>query len=291
MYLRITNRCNMSCAHCGMNCTAKGEDMTSRVYKQAIKYASETLESIALGGGEPTLHKRFWEIIGLSIASCDNVWLATNGSQTNISIKLAHMAKRGIIGCALSQDEYHDPIDPRVIQAFTRDKRNYGFNYNGGSENDYREIRDVTGKEIKAGRCEEGPAVPRHASRKRGRTRRVATERRGADPADGTAGAGARGRGRGEPAGQPGRRTDGEPGAQPVGCDHRAALEQRSGGHSVRPRAGRCRGHPVRDEPARRAGGQDPQQLPQGRCRWLDDDRASGLLAGLHGVAGPEQPP
>lgn len=155
MYLKITSRCNMSCPHCGMNCTAKGEDMTPRVYKKAIEFATDT-ESITLGGGEPTLHKDFWGILGLSIGSVENVWLATNGSQTETSLKLANMARRGVIGCALSLDCYHDPIDPRVIQAFTRNKSNYGFNYGGGSENDYREIRDVTGREIIAGRCEEG---------------------------------------------------------------------------------------------------------------------------------------
>jgi len=148
MYLKLTNRCNMSCEHCGMNCTSIGKDMTPRVYKKAIEFASDFADSITLGGGEPTLHKNFWEILGLSIGSAENVWLATNGSITNTALKLANMAMKGVIGCALSQDIYHDPIDPRVVQAFTKYKNQY--------ENDCRDIRNVTGKEIKAGRCEEG---------------------------------------------------------------------------------------------------------------------------------------
>jgi len=131
-----------------MNCTSIGKDMTPRVYKKAIEFASDFADSITLGGGEPTLHKNFWEILGLSIGSAENVWLATNGSITNTALKLANMAMKGVIGCALSQDIYHDPIDPRVVQAFTKYKNQY--------ENDCRDIRNVTGKEIKAGRCEEG---------------------------------------------------------------------------------------------------------------------------------------
>jgi len=157
MYLKITSRCNMSCAHCGMNCTSIGKDMTPRVYKKAIQFASNFTDSITLGGGEPTLHKNFWEILGLSIGSAENVWLATNGSITEIALKLANMARKGIISCALSQDDYHDPIDPRVIQAFTKSKNQSSYYENNTyCSNDCREIRNVTGNEIKAGRCEDG---------------------------------------------------------------------------------------------------------------------------------------
>ena len=150
MYLKITSRCNMSCEHCGMNCTAKGIDMTPRIYKKAIEFVSEWSDSIAIGGGEPTLHKHFWETLALSMGTFDNVWMATNGSITETAIKLAHMAKRGIIGCALSQDIYHDPIDERVVKAFTKTNEFHE------SQNDYREIRDVTGREVIAGRCDFG---------------------------------------------------------------------------------------------------------------------------------------
>ncbi|MGD2065694.1 MAG: hypothetical protein PVI43_00810 [Candidatus Bathyarchaeota archaeon] len=105
-------------------------------------------EYITIGGGEPTLHKHFWQILGESIAAAEYVWLATNGSQTQIAIALAAMASKGVIGCALSQDYYHDEIDERVIEAFT--KKN-----NSGNE-DHREIRDVSGNEINAGRCDFG---------------------------------------------------------------------------------------------------------------------------------------
>jgi MoaA/NifB/PqqE/SkfB family radical SAM enzyme len=106
---------------------------------------------ITLGGGEPTLHKRFWEIFGLAMGFAEDVWLATNGSIETIAVPLANMAKRGVCGVALSRDGYHDDIPVNVVMAFSRDKSMYGTNR---SEQDRREIREVTERHIvKAGRA------------------------------------------------------------------------------------------------------------------------------------------
>lgn len=72
------------------------------------------------------------------------VWLATNGSVTKTAVKLAKMAEKGVIGCALSQDPWHDPIDQEVLEAFGVDgykRRQHWDHYRG---NDMREIRDVS---------------------------------------------------------------------------------------------------------------------------------------------------
>ena len=153
MYIRITSRCNMTCAHCCYNCTNNGEDMSLETWGKAMEMSDG---SISLGGGEPTLHPQFWQMLGESIGDqyCEYVWLATNGSQTRTAIALAGMAKAGVIGCALSQDPWHDEIDERVVEAFTRDKREYS-----GYDNrtpDAREIRDVSQNVINGGRCDWG---------------------------------------------------------------------------------------------------------------------------------------
>ena len=153
MYIQITTRCNMFCEHCCMDATAAGEDMNIETFKKALVYD----EYVAIGGGEPTLHPKFWEFIGLALGFGEHVWLATNGSQTQTSLALARMAKRGVIGCALSQDAYHDVIDYEVVQAFTKDKdKSYTRNWDNSISNDNREIRDVTAKEINGGRCDFG---------------------------------------------------------------------------------------------------------------------------------------
>lgn len=152
MYLKITTRCNMSCAHCCYNCTEEGEDMSLEVTRKAFEIIGD--EIIAIGGGEPTLHPLFWQILGESIANYYSVWLATNGSQTNIAIALSKMAKKGVIGCALSQDEYHDLIDPKVIHAFKKEDNKYI--HFGKDIHDMREIRNTGEHLVNSGRCDFG---------------------------------------------------------------------------------------------------------------------------------------
>jgi len=154
MYLQITNRCNMSCEHCGMNCTKQGEDMTPKTFENAMDYADGYL---SLGGGEPTIHPLFWRFLGLAIAHAEEtIWLATNGSVTDTAIALAKMARKGVISCALSQDSYHDPIDERVIKAFTEGKKQTHSYSDAKDSYDFREIRNVEDALINAGRCDFG---------------------------------------------------------------------------------------------------------------------------------------
>jgi MoaA/NifB/PqqE/SkfB family radical SAM enzyme len=131
--------------------------MTVDTYKKALTLAELHGDSISIGGGEPTIHPHFWEFLGLALgAEVDEglLWMATNGSQTQTALSLARMARRGVLGVALSLDAYHDPIDPQVIKAFKRDAPQYGgFD---SRTSDAREIRDVTGKEIRQGRCKKG---------------------------------------------------------------------------------------------------------------------------------------
>lgn len=141
MYLQISERCNMLCAHCGFACTEAGEDMSFEVFQAALSYDSE---SISIGGGEPTVHPEFWKFLAYAIAKSDYVWLATNGKRTQDALTLAKMAAKGVIGCTLSQDDYHEPIDCEVVDAFNRPARSR--DYYGGDDQvrDLREIRTVT---------------------------------------------------------------------------------------------------------------------------------------------------
>ena len=141
MYIQITTRCNMSCSHCGMNCTHEGEDMTMETLKKVLNLGLS--DSYIIGGGEPTIHPEFWQMLGLIIGHASKyAWMATNGSMTDIAIALSGLSKGSSrFGVALSQDGYHDPIEWRVVQAFERDEN---------------EIRNVEGFEINSGRCDWG---------------------------------------------------------------------------------------------------------------------------------------
>lgn len=113
MYVQITTRCNMKCRHCCFSCTENGEDMSFETFKNCLEFD----EYISIGGGEPTIHPLFWQFIAEGLANCE-IWLSTNGSITNTSITLSKMAKKGILSCNLSRDEFHGKIDKRVIKAF-----------------------------------------------------------------------------------------------------------------------------------------------------------------------------
>lgn len=127
----------MTCNHCCFSCTSKGQDMTQETFNNAIVFMKQYDETLTIGGGEPTLHplfkeflfKTIWEFAGTSDElDMPAVNLVTNGSNTEIALTLAKLAKRGVIGCSVSNDQYHDPIDERVYKAFKVEKNKYNSN-------------------------------------------------------------------------------------------------------------------------------------------------------------------
>lgn len=131
----------MTCAHCCYSCTEDGIDMPFGTFKKIID--AHQPDSIAIGGGEPTLHPDFVNMLFYAISKCGGngeVWLATNGSQKDTSITLANLARKGVIGCALSLDDYHDPISEEVIWAFKDGLAPKGSHIR---HEDYRSIRTV----------------------------------------------------------------------------------------------------------------------------------------------------
>jgi len=152
MYLMITSRCNMSCEHCCFNCTSKGEDMPWRTFKRACDLCFDHGELIFIGGGEPTLHPKFFQFLGYAIATQPyseldgiTVGVITNGSVTESAIRLAQMAEAGIIYAGLSLDQFHDPIHHRVEDAFSK---NHGVK----GDQDKREVRREIFQIMPAGR-------------------------------------------------------------------------------------------------------------------------------------------
>ena len=165
MYTRITARCQMACKHCCMNATAKGQDMTRETFLAACKLSEDRGDTIFLGGGEPSLHPLLFDFIGLALAHDTSgtgpgaVGIVTNGGVTKIALKLAEMARHGLIACELSQDALHDPIDPAVVKAFTKkpSPESYGVYGTKTDDHDYRGIRSVK-EPYRQGRWKSGKA-------------------------------------------------------------------------------------------------------------------------------------
>lgn len=159
MYIKVTTRCNMSCRHCCFACGKNGQDMDFSTFEMIMKrwapLINEKKQYIVIGGGEPTLHPEFWKIIN-SAMLYGYVWVATNGSRTEDSLELCRLAKDGYLRAVLSIDEFHEPIDRSVLNAFSEGLTPQRFGmWNTNDKMDQREIRSVT-HPIKGGRCEDG---------------------------------------------------------------------------------------------------------------------------------------
>ena len=105
--------------------------MSAETFRRALNLAQSEEAPITLGGGEPTLHPMFMEFLWWTIRrqapltyelGMPAVGLVTNGSQTDIALELAALARVGVICASVSKDEFHDPIDPRVYKAFESSK-------------------------------------------------------------------------------------------------------------------------------------------------------------------------
>lgn len=146
----------MTCPHCCFTCTAKGTDMSRADFLKALELAKNYGQQVCIGGGEPTLHPEFKAFLMNAIYEMVNtdglVDLTTNGSNTEIALTLASLAKKGIISCALSQDQYHDPIDAQVVQAFTKAKHSYYASDTRIDPHDARSIKNSDREHIAVGR-------------------------------------------------------------------------------------------------------------------------------------------
>lgn len=151
----------MTCSHCCFACTSQGHDMSREDFEAAIAFAKNNEQTITLGGGEPTLHPLFkeflfhavWELASMSISNGGPaIYLVTNGSMTETALTLANLAQQGMITAAVSHDEYHDPIDPRVYKAFEKPKHDY-YDYSHYNDKDYRSVNGRNTFIIPAGRA------------------------------------------------------------------------------------------------------------------------------------------
>ena len=152
MYVQITTKCNFACSHCMFSCRpGKGTHMSMAVFEAAGQLCMDHELGLFIGGGEPTLHPRFWEIVGRTMyfnadwaanAGTAPVALVTNGSRTDDALALARLARCGFASVRLSRDQFHKryKIDQRVIDAFRKSERGYRYSDSERSNRDYRDI-------------------------------------------------------------------------------------------------------------------------------------------------------
>lgn len=152
----ITTKCNMKCSHC-CNYEENQKDMSYDLFKNILYKWGDNLQKInkriCIGGGEPTIHPNFWEIIDYT-KKYGHPWLATNGKRTEDALELCEMAKKGYLSVCLSIDKWHEPIDKKVIDSFMNglvekfNKKGIKTGYKSTSKKDKRSIQIITEKTL-----------------------------------------------------------------------------------------------------------------------------------------------
>jgi len=124
MYIQITTRCDMLCPHCGFSCTPKGRDITFSSFKSAVWLCNKTnIREVSIGGGEPTIHPLFFDILQYSLDNFSNkINVVTNGKDAFSALKLLdiYTKHKGKLVVGLSKDDYHEPICEYVYNEYKK---------------------------------------------------------------------------------------------------------------------------------------------------------------------------
>ena len=110
MYIQITTKCNMACAHCMFSCRpGHGKNMSFSTFRKAVDIAVG--EYVVIGGGEPTLHPNLIAMLGYAVLLQNDCkpFMITNGtckqSLWNTLMRARHNKN---IEIYVSKDPWHD---------------------------------------------------------------------------------------------------------------------------------------------------------------------------------------
>jgi len=116
----------MTCEHCCFACESKGDIMTLKTAERALKLFANYESRCTIGGGEPTLHPQFFELLGLALSynayNFDDVkvLVVTNGKVKERALRLGKMGRADILHVELSQTDFHDPISDEVLDFYSK---------------------------------------------------------------------------------------------------------------------------------------------------------------------------
>jgi hypothetical protein len=108
--------------------------MSLATFRKALQLCEDFGCIPFIGGGEPTLHPQFeqmlCEAIPVAAEQGGKLGVITNGGITRRAKMIASLTKAGVIHGELSQDEYHDEIDEDVVNAFVQAGEKLGHFHN-----------------------------------------------------------------------------------------------------------------------------------------------------------------
>jgi radical SAM protein with 4Fe4S-binding SPASM domain len=101
LQLHITERCNLDCCHCYLGEKEKS-DLEISIIKKALTEFSPNGLKVLITGGEPLMHKDFWEVARLASTFPVRLEILTNG--TMITEEVAKKLAKYIHGVQISLD-------------------------------------------------------------------------------------------------------------------------------------------------------------------------------------------
>lgn len=116
LYLYVTDKCNLSCAHCWIDCDNKKNHFINTVQ---LKYMLNSLMELGLKrvnitGGEPTLHRDLLSIVKMFYEKNVTIYLNTNGILLSDAMCSELSRYKDKVFCSVSVDgakaETHDMI-------------------------------------------------------------------------------------------------------------------------------------------------------------------------------------
>ncbi|MFQ5800307.1 MAG: radical SAM protein [Candidatus Hydrothermarchaeales archaeon] len=105
LQLHITERCNLNCAHCYLG-EKEQKDLDFKLIKKVLEEFSPNGMKVLITGGEPLLHKRFWEVLERASTFPVRLELLTNG--TLITKEVAERLSKYIHAMQISLDGMKD---------------------------------------------------------------------------------------------------------------------------------------------------------------------------------------
>ena len=79
--IELTNRCNLSCGHCFDERHAATGDLPLEILEKVLREGKSCgIEQISFTGGEPTIHRRFEEILERVSAAGYSFSFVSNGT-------------------------------------------------------------------------------------------------------------------------------------------------------------------------------------------------------------------
>lgn len=104
--------------------------MSPETFLKSLELAVHFGDHVTLGGGEPTVHPKFFEYLDIAIRFHSKyhfdlpILVVTNGKLSGKARKLLDYVDNGApLTVELSLDEWHDPIRPDIEQAFRTRQR------------------------------------------------------------------------------------------------------------------------------------------------------------------------